>query len=80
MVYFHADASEGTEPEFPLPAHVHDQLQEEAWSHHMDINLGRLPLSPVDWVDQVQHSHAFRTVAWHRSHTWAWRCGGCERV
>jgi hypothetical protein len=53
MVYFHADAGEGAAPEFPLPAHVHDQLAQEGWGKHLDVNLGRLPLSPVDWVDQV---------------------------
>ena len=37
----------------PWGVHVHSQVQEEGWRHHLNVNLGRLPLSPVDWVDQV---------------------------
>ena len=58
MVYFHADHDADATPEFELPSHVTKQLEGERWRSHLRVDLGRLALSPIDWVDQVcDHSH-----------------------
>lgn len=59
FIYFHAD---NAEPEFQMPEFVPKQLQIEGWQPHLKFNVGFLPLSPVDWVDQAgDHAH-FHTL------------------
>mgnify|MGYP003386453679 CR=1 FL=1 len=58
-VYFHAD---GKPPEFQLPAFVPRDLEKESWKPHLKLDIGFLPLSVVDWVDQAgDHAH-FHTL------------------
>jgi len=49
MVYFHADLPDAP-PAFELPPHVTKQLDEECWRPRLRVDLGRLALSPIDWV------------------------------
>jgi nitrite reductase/ring-hydroxylating ferredoxin subunit len=58
-VYFHAD---GEPPAFQLPSFVPRDLENESWAPHLKLDIGFLPLSVVDWVDQAgDHAH-FHTL------------------
>jgi nitrite reductase/ring-hydroxylating ferredoxin subunit len=57
MVWFQADADDEV-MRFELPAHIPHQLRAEAWEELTQLQIGSLPLSPVDWVDQSSdHAH-----------------------
>eukprot|EP00927_Polykrikos_kofoidii_P049440 TRINITY_DN43490_c0_g1_i1.p1 TRINITY_DN43490_c0_g1~~TRINITY_DN43490_c0_g1_i1.p1 ORF type:complete len:460 (+),score=48.71 TRINITY_DN43490_c0_g1_i1:137-1381(+) len=70
-VYFHADKDpkdSNSQPEFMLPAFVEDRIA--GWRLLSEWNVGRVHLSPVDWVDQSgDHSH-FMTLHNHFTVPW----------
>lgn len=62
MVYFHADAAPDAPPEWALPSHVSAQLAAERWAPLTRVDLGPLPLVPLDWVDQSTDYAHFHTL------------------
>lgn len=67
VMYFHADHEADSEPEFPLPWWIDDQLKGNGGGADADKSpfsilkrwdVGHVRLSPCDWVDQAgDHAH-----------------------
>lgn len=54
-VFYHADDEE---PFYDLPKFIPEEMARDDWMPHLTWDIGFLPLSPIDWVDQAgDHAH-----------------------